>query len=310
MAHLKSHPPRQIVAVEANTPEWHKWRATVRTASQSALIMGVYPYSPKLTWDDLRERKCPMLCAHECPELDGFTRHLFDRGHRMETEWLKAHLLRPRPVCLQRGDYSASLDGHIDDPLGFQWWEIKTVRDARSRMWRYQCSDTAMLKADHPHVWWQLVHQAHVVGDPMAICLLVVVLDASTWWQMRVPVAELLADWAALCEQWEQYAAGGQPGLADDAWLTAAAEYLAAKEAADLAAETLKQARAKVLGLAAEQDDKAVGGGIQVITSSRQGAIDYKTMANDLSKDIPNFDQYAERYRRPDFPIQSIRKTS
>ena len=293
---------RQVIAIEANTSEWHKWRATVRTASQAPVIMGAAPsYWETRTWDQLRNEP-----VGERPAPDEFTQALYDRGHRMEQAWLKAHVLRPRPVCLQRGEYSASLDGHIDDPLGFQWWEIKTVRNGRSRMWRYQCSDTAMLKADHPHVWWQLVHQAHVVGDPSAICLLVVVLDTETWWQMRVPIAELLADWPALEEQWEQYAAGGQPGLADTAWLTAAGDFLAAKASADLAAEALKQARAKVLGLAAEQTGRAVGGGIQVITSSRQGSIDWKTLAADHQLD----EEQIERYRRPDFPVTTIRKTS
>ena len=300
---------REIVAVEANTPEWHEWRATVRTASQAPVIMGAAPsYWQTRTWDQLRNEP-----VGERPAPDEFTQALYDRGHRMEQQWLKAHVLRPRPVCLQRGPFSASLDGHIDDPLGFQWWEIKTVRNARSKLWQNRCTEAHKVPA---HVWWQLVHQAHVVGDPSAICLLVVVLSETEWYQLRVNASLLLDYWHTLEEQWEQYAAGGQPGLADDAWLTAAGDYLAAKEAADSAAETLKQARATVLGLAAEQDGKAVGGGIQVITSSRQGSIDYKTMAREWMRKFEGmhmqegeFDEEAERFRKPDFPIQSIRKT-
>ena len=234
---------RQIVDVVPNTSEWYEWRASVRTASQAPVIMGAAPsYWEVRTWDQLRnlpvgERPAPVrVCAS-----------LYDRGHRMEQEWMAAHVLRPHPVCLQRDNYSASLDGHIEDPLGFQWWEIKTVRNRRSQMWAQKPSDASEVRERFPHVWWQLVHQAHVVGDLSAICLLVVVLDETVWHQVRVPVDKLLADWPALEEQWDVFAAGGQPGLQDEAWLDAALSYLEADKSLKAADLRKKLARKQLL---------------------------------------------------------------
>ena len=153
---------RVFVPLEQNSDQWQEWRASVRSASDAPVIMGAAPsYWQKRTWDDLRnppER-----------EVSEFTRRLWDMGHRREAWYREAHGLPIEPACVQRGDYAASLDGFFEG-LGDSWWEIKSVRSGSSRMWtrfpvgmHYSEVREHML-AELPHVWWQLVHQAHVVG--------------------------------------------------------------------------------------------------------------------------------------------------
>ena len=48
---------------------------------------------------------------------------------------------------------------------------------------------------------------------------------------------------------------------------------------------------------------------MSVVTSSREGTIDYKTMARDLLDGRLDFDVYGERYRKPGYTVTSIRRT-
>ena len=291
---------RVFVPLEQNSDQWQEWRAGVRSASDAPVIMGAAPsYWEKRTWDDLRnppER-----------EVSEFTQRLWDMGHRRERWYRQAHGLPIEPACLQRGEYAASLDGFFEG-LGDSWWEIKSVRSGSSRMWtrfpvgmHYREVREHML-AELAHVWWQLVHQAHVVGS--GTCFFVAIGPKQRILEKAIPAPILLQDWPALREQWELWAGGGQPGQSDDAWLTAAREYLAAKEAHEEATERLKKARATALALASETDHPE-GGGIKVVTSTRVGTVDWRTAARDRGVD----DELAEKYRRPDFEVTSIRRS-
>ena len=90
----------------------------------------------------------------------------------------------------------------------------------------------------------------------------------------------------------------------DEGWDAAAKVYLEADDALKEATDLRKSARKKLLALAEEKDDPR-GAGVSVSSSTREGRIDYKTMAYDLTPDL----ELVEKYRNPSYTVQTIRRT-
>jgi len=301
----------EIIEAEPNTEAWHEWRRSVLSASRAPVIMQCAPrYYRTTTWDQLRG-------TVEVPEPSEQTRKAWAHGHQREAAYKQARPYVGESVNLQRGRYGASLDAaNLDDPFGPMWWEIKAPTSKRSLMWTQMTDldspDPGGVREALPHIWWQLVHQAYVIGDPDGVCHLVVMNPTGTSRHRSLTISahRLLADWPDLEEQWELFRAGGQPGLADEAWVTAAHAYLEADDNVKTWTEVKKRRRAKVLELASEEPDRAMGGGVKVVTAKREGSIDWKTMARDVlvGMDVDEFDSLAERYRKPDYSVTTIRR--
>ena len=302
-------PGRQMsltVDVQPNTEGWHQWRQNVRSASDAPIIMGCAPtYWERRTWAALRT-------SEPRPEPSDYTRQIWAYGHAREAAYREAHYPHLGPVNLQRGDYGASLDiAELDNPFGPLWWEVKSPTKETSKMWQLAADAPSHLRIrdELPHVWWQLVHQAHVVGG--GHCYLVVTDPRGRGHiTLPVPYTALAADWPLLRPEWEAYAEGLEPGIRDDAWEWAAKTYLEADTVHREATAEKKKARARLLELAAEQDNPR-GAGVSVTESKREGRIDYRAMARDLLTDLDegDFDEVSEKFRKPGFTVQTIRRT-
>ncbi len=298
---------RETVHLGPGSEEWLDWRETVRSASEAPIIMGAAPaYWERNSWADLRNPK-PQ-------EPSDYTREIWAYGHRREEEYRRAHHPHLMAVNLQRGDYGASLDiADLDHPFdGPIWWEVKSPVKATSKIWAVAADAPTPddIRAGLAHVWWQLVHQAYVVGGGR--CYLVVT-DPRGDGQivLPIPVTALMADWPILRAEWEAFGEGLEPGIRDEAWEMAARDYLAADGLYKEAVDGRKQSRSRLLSLAQEHSDPR-GGGVMVITSRREGNIDYRRMATDLYQKLDlgeEFDEMAERYRKPGFAIQTVRRT-
>ena len=296
----------KIVDVEPGSEGWRQWRRKVRSASDAAVIMGCAPsYWERRTWADLRS-------TVPRPAPSYYTRQIWAYGHAREEAYRERYHPHLSAVNLQRGDYGASLDiAELGAPLGSRWWEVKSPIAETSKMWEAaQSAEPWLIRSKIPHVWWQLVHQAYVVGDDMSVCYLVVNRPTGVG-QVTIPIPHgaLVADWRLLKSEWEAYAAGLDAGIRDEGWDTAAKAYLEADDALKEATADRKRARERLLALAEEEDDPR-GAGVAVSTSKREGRVDYKTMAFDLVPDLPDDDweELAEKYRKPGFTVQTIRR--
>ena len=301
---------RSVVDVEQNTPEWLEWRVSILSASDAPVIMNVAPsYWAKTTWEHLRH-------PDSVDEPTEQTRRMWAEGQRREALYRDTVWPGLKPVAVQRGQYGASLDlADLQNPFGATWWEIKSPMSHRSRVWRALDPETGVhmrdLQQALPEVWWQLVHQAHVVGDREATCRLIATKpgDGFPVREMVIPAAYLLTWWDQLEDEWTAFTEGLQPGIRDEAWRQAASDYATWDGEYKTAAGERKAARQRLITLAEEQPDRrAVGAGVAVTRVRRQGAVDYKTMARELYNDDPEaFELAAERYRRPEYTTYQIR---
>ena len=289
---------------------WLKWRDGLKQASNAPIVMQVTPsYWETRTWQELRTPR------DERPEPSEETKRIWEEGHRRERIWHQAHAQHlPSQVCVERDGYGATLDvADLDNPFGAVWWEVKSPTSRRSKIWTAMKDPSPkQVRTLLPYVWWQLVHQAHVVGDLLGVCYLVVTRPGGPGSRRVAIQAEmLLDDWPTLHEQWQLFESGGMPGQADDAWIRTASAYRNADSEYKAWEERRKRARVALLSLAAEHpDDKVRGGGVTVSTVRREGTIDYKTMAMDAYAKFGSTDEQfsceAERYRRPSYETARI----
>lgn len=205
-----------IVELEQGTDEWLDWRANRFSASDASIIMQCRPDWMQIrSWE--RFRRHHGLFGNEPREDEGdFLRRAAAYGHRVEPVARRRFAPTTRPVCVEaRGDdwrFAASLDGW--DPGENLWAEIKCpIAKRRSKHLRtYRANrDGPMRERIQPYVWWQLVHQAAVIGDPEATCQFIVWVDRRNWVNARIEARELLLDWPQLEEGWYDWLQGRQP---------------------------------------------------------------------------------------------------
>ena len=149
-------------------------------------------------------------------------RPMFDHGHRKE---LEAHsdLELPyglEPVCGASDDdptMTASLDGYRCiyeyPPI---WTEIKCpYTHMKSKTWKMAAADHLPVRERIPdHYWWQLVHQAGVIGDQHATCYYLVYIDDTLYRVIQIAAFELLRDWPTLKQEWDRFLRGDSQGPA------------------------------------------------------------------------------------------------
>lgn len=185
---------------EQGSAEWHQWRKRVLTASNAPIIMGAAPpYWSRRTWDDLAD---PAPSEHS-----EWTLRMFRAGHVREQQYGDQHLpsWEHGPV-FQRGRFGASLDYARGDRW-IDWVEVKSPMSHRSLTWRRAVTVLDGADGEQSHIWWQLVHQAGVLGGSAVTCQLVVT-DPVGWDHqvVEVPVPALLEDWPKLKAGWSEWA--------------------------------------------------------------------------------------------------------
>ena len=163
------------VHLKQGTEEWLKWRQNKCTASNAPIIAG-YPadYWKTKTWDDLRLR----IAGLEKP-MDDFGKRAVEHGKKLEPEVRQRLAPDTKPACIEADDsrFAASLDGLASA----HWVEIKAPYSKyQSKLLRaFQGVEDAQERIDRipPHVWWQLVHQAGVIGNADMTCKPIVFVD-------------------------------------------------------------------------------------------------------------------------------------
>ena len=260
LAHASPAVPLEI---DQNSEEWHAWRKRILSASRAPIIMGVAPsYWYKNSWADLRKPE-PTAAEH-----DPATRKLFQAGHLAERRYRATLPPTWEPKCYEREVdgvlFGASLDLAVSNWGATDWIEVKSARSVRSRIW--DAADPANdVKQVSPHVWWQLVHQAAVLGDTAGSCWLVIADQNDERRPLRrwIDTAQLLADWPLLLERWMLFRAGGEPGRQDLDWLEATDKFLVAKAVVDVAKGNFEEARERLIELVGDKQE-VKGGGVHV----------------------------------------------
>ena len=266
------------VDLEQGTEEWHKWRSEHLMASVAAIPMRCAPsYWQVRTPEHLRAYMDGWR-----PEISEETQRIFDHGHAEEDKVRDAydllHMTYMKPVCMARGQYGASLDGY--NPARREWIEVKAPWSATSKTlkmlgtgeppwdaWRERVPD---------HYWWQMAHQAHVIGDGADQCVYIVRFRGESW-RIEIPIGELLNDWPELEQAWGLFL-GNKPNIDEDSDVGRAVEYIAAQKEFEIAKDRFEKAKSAVL----RDGPRVIDGYLKIIESSVKGRIDYKAMASNL----------------------------
>ena len=207
----------KLVELEQGTEDWLDWRRSKLSASNAGVIMLDTPsWMPVRTWEALRGRSA--LFGNIDPEPEERSEFLARAAeHGLKTEPIARARFAPDlpAVCGEMdGDdrFAASLDGW--NPETRTWLEIKCPmvgkRSKHLTQWK-ACEGDRINKRIQPHVWWQLVHQAAVVGDLSATCQFVVWVDDDNYINQRIPASLLLQSWPELVEQWDRWTIGEEP---------------------------------------------------------------------------------------------------
>lgn len=294
------------------TPEWHAWRAGLAMASEAAVIMDAAPtWAPVKTWSDLRAAKVGLEASRS-----DFLDKAAERGKDEEEKARFIVCPTHRPVCATapRGVYGASLDGWDADMRS--WVEIKCpMKGVDSTAFKLAAADhasTDLRSRIQEHVWFQLVHQAHVVGKKNADHAILIIwggfvedieaegVSESPYIDMVVPIDVLLEDWPMLEERWKSFLAGEAPGRHDAPWELAARQWLDAEARLKEAKADQDAARKALVELSADGDGSK-GAGVKVTESTRQGNVDWPKYAAEKlhGGDVKEATKDAESYRKP-----------
>jgi putative phage-type endonuclease len=258
---------RQELQLEQGSPEWLAFRRNHRMASETPAIMGLSDYQSPA---DVRAAKLGK---------SAFVNQAMRQGTEQEPIARAAYEAKfepMRPAVYVDGDYGCSLDGiNIDEDTIL---EVKTpYKDARNSA-RWKAAERGELTpADYAQVQHQIM-VASVAGAHFWVW------DAEGQEGILVSVEPNPDYWATIRAAWDAF----WPTLAernDEPWAEAARRYRVAKEAADLAAAELDDAKAAILKLTV--GDFSQGGGVEVKKVSRIGAVDWTAVQR---KHLPELD--------------------
>lgn len=265
---LHLFPPPTVVQLTQGSQAWLDYRLTMRTASETPAVLGVSPWlTPYQLWL-LKTRRSTtkiMPAMRHGTELEPAARAAYE-AHTGEIM---------QPLVLQRGPYSASLDGMS---LGGELIvEIKCpYKGQASSLW----ADVTVGELPETYLV-QIQHQLMVSGAQAAHLW---VFDGQQG--LLNLVHPDLAVMQRIHEGWERYQvyldSDTPPPLADadtvlredTGWTAAAQAFCAAKRAADLADAALIKARDELVALA--QHPREQGAGVSVTRYWKAGNVDYK----------------------------------
>jgi putative phage-type endonuclease len=270
-----------ILKLVQGTKEWHDHRAHSRNASETPAVLGVSPWlTPYGLWllRTGRQQQVVTPAMQHGTQMEPAARAAYEKltGQVME------------PLVLQEGAYSASCDGI--DLSGERICEIKVPWKGRaSELWK------AVAAGEVPaHYWWQVQHQLMVSGAALAHLY---VFDGTEG--LLHEIAPKPETWQRITTAWDEFQlyldSDEPPPLTerdtrlrgDKEWISAAAAYIAAKQAADDSAAALDAAKAALIGLASHSSE--AGGGVKVTRFSKVGAIDYKKIKELKGVDLEQY---------------------
>ena len=302
----------KIIDLEQGSPEWHAWRATKATASNSAVIMNCAPsYYSVRSWADLRIQEAGLGA-----EPDQRTKEAWAHGREREAaarKWLEANAEADcPPVCIEAAEspFAASLDGFSPNQIMLAA-EIKCpVSGHRSKMYRqlsewFAGQENDERKAVPDHVWWQIVHQAFCLDAERGMLAYVVYIDDENAHRLDIPIERLREDWPSLRAEWLRYLAGEDQFPAENAddFSNLAATWLKFNSDVVEATTNRNDIRDKLIAIVPNGQNKMAGFGVSVSKSARKGSVDWKKVAAELGVD----DTLAEKHRKPDSETWTVR---
>ncbi|MDF2457759.1 MAG: hypothetical protein K0S79_175 [Nitrospira sp.] len=243
----------KIVRLVQGSEEWQRHRLLYKNASETAAILGLSPWlTPYGLWEIKTGRR-----TQEC-------NFVMQRGLELEPLARQAYELETgaimEPAVMIDGDYSASLDGLTFD--GKLLLEVKCpFKGSESETWK-----KAMVGQVEPHYKVQVQHQLMVSGADRCHfwvyggkdgILVEVLPDPAMFDQIR----------SAWDEFWTFVVTDTPPPISakdtvireDQVWGTAAAEFIAAKEAAEEAAKAAEEAKARLVALTQHTSERGYG---------------------------------------------------
>lgn len=276
----------KIIDLEQGSPEWLEWRETVLTASEAPAVMGVNPWFPKTPYQ---------LYLLKTGQKEVHYNNAMKAGNDNESRAIELlnekHDLELKPMCGQRGRFSASFDGFDGNVVG----EVKCVQSSSPAWEKAQSGDAG-------HYIWQLIHQVYV-ADAVGAIFGVYSIDLDEIITIEFDTSELKSRWHDELEpEWIKYMTAvdnfDAPEMTeadtiereDTEWSDLAQRYNEAKEAFSEAKNTLDDLKKQLIDLAGGL--KSSGAGVSVYPVERKGAIDYKSVPE---LDGVNLDDYRKK---------------
>jgi putative phage-type endonuclease len=270
-----------IVRMAQGSPEWHEHRRKYRNASETAVVLGL---SPWLTPYQLWQVKLGLLVPEVTPAMR--------RGSELEPAARAAYERQTgrvmQPLVVVDGEYSASLDGMTF--RGERIVEIKCpIRGKESTLW-----NTVGAGRLPEHYQVQVQHQLMVTKAEAAD---VFVFDGAEG--ILLEVASDANTWPRIHECWDKFAAfvtsktapplskGDVRERSDSDWNAAATHYLETKLFADQAQNALAEAKEILVALTSHTSE--TGGGVTVTRYWKQGAIEYRKIAELKALDLEQY---------------------
>jgi putative phage-type endonuclease len=270
-----------IVRMAQGSQEWHEHRRRYRNASETAIVLGLSPWTtPYRLW----QLKLGLVVQEVNPamqrgiELEPIARAAYERqtGRVMQ------------PLVVVDGEYSASLDGMTLG--GERIVEIKNpVKGRDSTLWK-----TVEAGQLPEHYQWQVEHQLMVTKAALAD---VFVFDGADG--VLLEVAPDASTWPRIHEDWNTFAAfitsktappfskGDVRERGDPDWNSAATHYLETKLFAEQTQKALGEARDRLVALASHTSE--TGGGVTVTRFWKTGPIDYKKIPELKALDLESY---------------------
>jgi len=282
----------RIERLHQNTPEWHRWRLQGIGASDAPVIMGDAAFrSPRILWSIKTGRareSMPGLAARRGRELERFARSAYERQMGMQME----------PVCVVHDELEwmrASLDGLSFD--GSTVLEIKcpvSVRDrAGAQQGRIPIQYYAQLQHELEVSRAAEVHYWSFDGSAGVL----VRIKPDREYVKRLLDAEA-AFWRSVTEDCWPETVGDELDLrADPKWRQVALSYRVARVRLDAATAEEHKLRETLKRMATAR--RTYGCGVEVLKSSRKGAVDYSAIPELHGVNLEN-------YRKSAVPVVNI----
>ena len=331
--------------LEQGTGEWLAWRQDRHTASQAPVIMDACPsYYNVRSWADLRVEKVGLGA-----EPDERTKAAWAHGAKLEDEARDVAFPAFQPLCIEYDShdrtgagktimYGSSYDGvrvYLTDEGRIKqvdWCEIKCPVSGRKSKMLFAVRDNRdgpVRDRVLPHTWWQLVHQALVLGPVAGDCYLGIYLPDDDMELVRIPAEELLRDAVDLDLEWQRFNRGEEQFSTDLAWDKAARAWIAAKDHLDIVKGNEKEARDILADLVPDSigepgEGGREGAGVKAAYVTRTGSVDWQKFATDLYEEWVGaiklnkewegekpeaFKKLAEGHRKPGSVSFTVRKS-
>ena len=282
----------RIERLHQNTAEWHRWRLQGIGASDAPVIMDETPFkTPKTLWSiktgHVQEGPAGPA-ARRGRQLERFARSVYERKTGIQME----------PLCLVHEEFEwmrASLDGLSFD--GSTLLEIKCPLNLRDR-------SSAQEGRIPSQYYAQLQHQLEVSGAQQAHYWsfdgtdgILIEARPDREYAKRLIEAEA-AFWQLVKEnRWPELTGEELDLSADPEWRSVALRYREVRLRLECAAFEEHNLRATLTRMATAR--RTYGCGVEVLKSSRKGAVDYSAIPELRGVDL-------EPYRKPPVAVVKI----